>query len=153
MESRHYTRPKVKVATRFGEDQFGILLEGINKGLTITQAAKATGFSRATVYDYLARNPNKQGALKRQCEVSWLSRLDALARSSGDWRAYAWLLERNFPHSYALFTVQRQQISGSMKLDEKVQWVSEAELLEMHKAAAEVAAQAPRFNAGLNGED
>jgi len=85
----------------------------------------------------LARNPNKQGALKRQCEVSWLSRLDALARSSGDWRAYAWLLERNFPHSYALFTVQRQQISVSMKLDEKVQMVSEAELIEMHQAAAE----------------
>jgi hypothetical protein len=30
--------------------------------------------------------------------------------------------------------------------------VSAAELLEMHKAAAEVAAQAPRFNADINGE-
>jgi len=122
MEPRHYTRTKVKVATRFGEDQFGILLEGINKGLAITKAAKATGFSRATVYDYLARNPDKQDALKKQCEVSWLSRLDALATSSGDWRAYAWLLERNFPHSYALFTVQRHQVSGSMKLEEKSGW-------------------------------
>jgi hypothetical protein len=40
-----------------------------------------------------------------------------------------------------------------MKLDERVQMVSEAELLEMHKAAAEVAAQAPRFNPSLNRED
>jgi hypothetical protein len=153
MEPRHYTRPKVKVATRFGEDQFGILLEGINKGLTITKAAKATGFSRATVYDYLARNPDKQDALKKQCEVSWLSRLDALATSSGDWRAYAWLLERNFPHQFALFTVQRHQVSGSMKLEEKVRMVPESELIEMHQAAAEVAAQAPRFNPDLNGEN
>jgi len=150
---RKSKRSPVRIAHRFGEEDFQKLLEAINKGLTIQMAAKAIGFARSVVYDYLARNPTKQGALKRQCEVSWLSRLDALARSSGDWRAYAWLLERNFPHSYALFTVQRQQISVSMKLDEKVQMVSEAELIEMHQAAAEVAAQAPRFNAGLNGED
>src|SRR5258708_14473547 len=147
MESRHYTRPKVKVATRFGEDQFGILLEGINKGLTITQAAKATGFSRATVYDYLARNPGKQDVLKKQCKVSWLSRLEGLANASGDWRAYDWFLERNFPPEFALFTVQRHQVSGGTKGDEKVQMVSQAELIEMHQAAAEVALQAPRFNA------
>jgi hypothetical protein len=145
MESRHYTRRNVRVATRFGEDQFGILLEGINKGLTITQAAKATGFSRATVYDYLARNPDKQDALKRQCKVSWLSKLEEVAKASGDWRAYAWLLERNFPHEFALFTVQRHQI-GSTKLEERVQMVSEAELIEMHQAAAEAALEAPRFN-------
>jgi len=152
MVSRHYTRPNVKIATRFGEDQFGILLEGINKGLTITQDAKATGFSRATVYDYLARNPDKLDVLKRQCEASWLSKLEGLAKASGDWRAHAWLLERNFPHRYALFTVQRHQIGGSTKLEEKVQMVSEAELVEMHQAAAEVALQAPRFNA-LNGQN
>jgi hypothetical protein len=153
MEPRHYTRPKVKVATRFGEDQFGILLEGINKGLTITKAAKATGFSRATVYDYLARNPDKQDVLKKQCKVSWLSRLEGLANASGDWRAYAWLLERNFPHEFALFTVQRHKISGALKVDEKVQMVSEAELIEMHQAAAEVAAQAPRFNTDVNDQN
>lgn len=146
-------RSAVRIAHRFGEEDFQKLLEAINKGLTIQMAAKATGFARSVVYYYLARNPDKQDALKRQCEVSWLSRLDALARSSGDWRAYAWLLERNFPHSYALFTVQRHQINRNMKVDERVQMVPEAELLEMHEAAAEVAAQAPRFNAGLNGED
>ena len=80
MEPRRYTHSKVKVAIRFGEDQFGILLEGINKGLTITQAAKATGFSRGTVYDYLARNPDKQDLLKKQCKVSWLSKLEGLAK-------------------------------------------------------------------------
>jgi hypothetical protein len=146
MEQRRYDRQNVRVVNRFGEDQFGILLEGINKGLTITQAAKATGFSRATVYDYLARNPEKQDVLKRQCKVSWLSKLEELAEASGDWRAYAWLLERNFPHEFALFTVQRHQINGSTKLEAKVHMVSEAELIEMHQVAAEVALQAPRFN-------
>jgi hypothetical protein len=146
-------RSPVRIAHRFGEEDFQKLVEAINKGLTIQMAARATGFARSVVYDYLARNPNKQDALKRQCEVSWLSRLDSLARSSGDWRAYAWLLERNFPHSYALFTVQRHQISGSMKLNEKVQMVPESELIEMHQAAAEVAAQAPRFKAKLNGQN
>jgi hypothetical protein len=98
------------------------------------------------VYDYLARNPDKLDVLKRQCEASWLSKLEGLAKASGDWRAYAWLLERNFPHRYPLFTVQRHQISGAMKLEQKVEMISEAELIEMHRAAAEVAAQAPRFN-------
>ena len=144
-------RSPVRIAHRFGDQEFQKLLGGINKGLTIQMAAKATGFARSVVYDYLARNPDKQDVLKRQCEVSWLSRLDALARSSGDWRAFAWLLERNFPKRYALFTVQRNEISGSMTLNEKVQMVSEAELIEMHRVAAEVAVQAPRFNA-LNGQ-
>jgi hypothetical protein len=100
---RKRKRSPVRIAHRFGDQEFQKLLGCINKGLTIQIAAKVTGFARSVVYDYLARNPDKQGALKRQCEVSWLSRLDALASSSGDWRAYAWLLERNFPHSYALF--------------------------------------------------
>jgi hypothetical protein len=95
-------------------------------------AAKPTGFARSVVSDYLARNPDKQDVLKRQCKVSWLSKLEELANASGDWRAMAWLLERNFPQEFALFTVQRRQISGSMKVDEKVQMVSEAELIEMH---------------------
>jgi hypothetical protein len=37
-----------------------------------------------------------------------------------------------------------------MKLDGKVQMVSEAEPIEMHQAAAEVAAEAPRLNTSLN---
>src|SRR6202011_2367263 len=146
---RKSKRSPVRTEHRFGDMYFQKLLGCISKGLTIQMAAKATGFARSVVYNYLARNPDKQDALKRQCEVSWLSRLDALARSSGDWRAYAWLLERNFPHSYALFTVQRHQISGSMKLNEKVQMVPESELIEMHQAAAEVADEAPRFNHDL----
>jgi hypothetical protein len=146
-------RSPVRIAPRFGDQDFQELLGGINKGLTIQRAAKATGFARSVVYDYLARNPDKQDVLKRQCKVSWLSKLEGLANASGDWRAYAWLLERNFPQEFALFTVQRRQISGSMKVDEKVQMVSEAELIEMHQAAAEVAAQAPRFNTNLNGQN
>jgi hypothetical protein len=66
-----------------------------------------------------------------------------------DWRACAWLLERNFPHEFALFTVQRHEIGGSTKLEEKVQMVSEAELVEMHQAAAEVA-RWERHYAGKN---
>jgi hypothetical protein len=99
----------------------------------------------------LARNADKQDVLKRECKVSWLSKLESLAAT--DWRGFAWLLERNFPHEFALFTVQRHKISGALKVDEKVQMVSEAELIEMHQAAAEVAAQAPRFNPGINGQN
>jgi len=40
-----------------------------------------------------------------------------------------------------------------MKVDERVQMVRKSELIEMHQAAAEVAAEAARFNPGLNGED
>jgi hypothetical protein len=132
---RKRKRSPVRIAHRFGDQEFQKLLGGINKGLTIQRAAKATGFARSVVYDYLARNPDKQDVLKRQCKVSWLSKLEELAKT--DWRAYAWLLERNFPKRYALFTVQRQEISGSMRLEEKVQMVPESELIEMHHAAAD----------------
>jgi hypothetical protein len=40
-----------------------------------------------------------------------------------------------------------------MKLDGKVQMVSAAELIEMHRAAAEVAAEAPRLNTSLNSQN
>src|SRR5258707_4734045 len=150
---RKQKRSPVRIAHRFGDQDFQKLLGGINNGLTIQMAAKATGFARSVVYDYLARNPNKQGALKSQCEVSWLSRLDALARSRGDWRAFAWLLERNFPKRYALFTVQRQEITGSMRLDSKVEMVTEAELIEMNREAAEIAKEAPSFDRQLNGQN
>jgi hypothetical protein len=52
-------------------------------------AAKATGFARSVVYSYLARNQDKQEVLKGQCKISWLSKLESLAKSSKDWRAYA----------------------------------------------------------------
>lgn len=150
---RRPDRQKVRIA-RFGEDQFKILLEGINKGMTITRAAKATGFHRQTVYDYLARNPDKIDRIKRECEANWLSKLESLAAT--DWRGFAWLLERNFPKRYALFTVQRNEISGSMRLESKVEMVTEAELIQMNLEAAEIAKQAPRFNGELsngNGQD
>jgi hypothetical protein len=40
-----------------------------------------------------------------------------------------------------------------MQLEEKVRMVPESELIEMHQAAAEVAAQAPRFTTNLNGQN
>src|SRR5258707_7479476 len=133
---RKRKRSAVRIAHRFGDQEFQKLLGGINKGLTIQTAAKATGFARSVVYDYLARNPDKQDVLKRQCKVSWLSKLEGLANASGDWRAYAWLLERNFPPEIALFTVQRHQVSGGTKVDEKVPMVSDAEVIAMHQGAA-----------------
>jgi hypothetical protein len=39
-----------------------------------------------------------------------------------------------------------------MKVEKKVQMVPESELIKMHQAATEVAAQAPRFNQDLNGQ-
>ena len=82
---RKRKRSPVRIAHRFGDQEFQKLLGGINKGLTIQMAAKATGFARSVVYDYLARNPDKQDVLKRQCKVSWLSKLEELANASGDW--------------------------------------------------------------------
>jgi hypothetical protein len=66
--------------------------------------------------------------------------------SKKNWQAAAWLLERCFPRGFALFTLQRHQISGEVHHEHKVQMVNEAELIEMHRAAAEVALEAPRFN-------
>jgi hypothetical protein len=66
--------------------------------------------------------------------------------SKKNWQAAAWLLERCFPQGFALFTLQRHQISGEVHHEHKVQMVNEAELIEMHQPATEVALEAPRFN-------
>jgi hypothetical protein len=66
--------------------------------------------------------------------------------SKKNWQAAAWLLERCFPQEFALFTLQRHQISGEVHYEHKVQMVNEAELIGMHQAAAKLALEAQRFN-------
>jgi hypothetical protein len=144
-EKTHTGPPLEKpIARRFDEKAFRTLCDGINRGLTITAAAKTTGFSRITVYSYLGRHPDKLNELKKQQEANWLSQVEELGHKQRDWRAFGWLLERNFPQRYALFTVQRAELAGAMAVEHKVGMVTEAELIKMAAIAAEVAGQAPR---------
>jgi hypothetical protein len=142
-------KPLRKAIDRFGEKAFKKLVEGIHDGLTITAASKRTGFSRATVYSYLGKRPDKLDELKKEFEAVWLSKVQEVGHR--DWKAFAWLLERNYPSRYALFTVQRQEVTGSMAHDHRVGIVTESELVEMARIAAEIAAQAPTATASIEG--
>lgn len=141
------TTGKAKASLRrFGDADFDALVAGLAAGLTFRQAAKATGFRHGAAYDYLRLNPDKIDAYKRACKARWLIRLQELAEGQKDWRAFGWLLERNFPGEFALHSVNRTELSGSVTT--LVERIDEHELLEMAQRAANIAGERPTHGLG-----
>jgi Transposase len=128
-------RPAIR-GHRFGEKDFEVLIGSLSEGRTITEAAKATGFNRATVYEWFGRNPNKHDELKRRMKPVYLARVQELGEVKEDWRAYAWMLERMFPNEFALTEVHRVEHSGAV--EHQVKMLPESELLRMVERAAAV---------------
>jgi hypothetical protein len=128
-------RPAIR-GHRFGEKDFEVLIGSLSEGRTITEAAKATGFNRATVYEWFGRNPNKHDELKRRMKPVYLARVQELGEVKEDWRAYAWMLERMFPNEFALTEVHRVEHSGAV--EHQVHMIPQSELLEMARIAAAV---------------
>jgi hypothetical protein len=121
---------------RFGEKDFEVLIAALSNGATITEAAKATGFSRNAVYEWMGRNPTKLDELKRRMKPVYLARVQELGEVKEDWRAYAWMLERMFPNEFALTEVHRVEHSGAV--EHQVKMLPESELLRMVQRAAAV---------------
>jgi hypothetical protein len=124
---------------RFGEKDFEVLLAALSEGRTITDAAKATGFSRNVVYEWFGRNPHKHDELKRRMKPVYLARVQELGELNQDWRAYAWMLERMFPNEFALTEVRRVEHSGMV--EHQVKMLTETELLRMVNRANSVVSQ------------
>lgn len=117
------------VSHRFGERDFQRLISAYGETNHMRNAIKAVGFSSATVYTWLAKNPDKLSEFKRSIEAPLFARIGELGQEQHDWRAFAWSLERSFPERYALTTVSRVEHTGT--IEHNVKMVSESDLRRM----------------------
>ena len=79
--------------------------DAVEQGLTITQAAQSINVSTATLYRWIATDPQIKEQIDAAKERLHLSALEALLKAANlkqDWRGYAWVLERTFPERYAV---------------------------------------------------
>lgn len=77
----------------------------IEEGFTIEQAARVINVSTATLYRWMATNPEIKEKINAARDRLHFTAMEALIKSvklKQDWRGCAWLLERHFPERYAL---------------------------------------------------
>jgi hypothetical protein len=125
---------------RFERADFNLFIQYRLAGKSMPVAAKACGFTAETVYQYQYRFPDESERYKKEMRAVALEAV--LKATKLHWQAAAWILERCFPKEFALRTVNRTEISGSV--DHSVNVIPESRLLEFHARAKKIAEEAPR---------
>jgi transposase len=76
------------------------VLSNLREAMSIKSAYTLAGISERTYYRWIDEDEEwakEVEMAKRFSEAVMVSRLKGLADEKGDWRGYAWLLERRFP--------------------------------------------------------
>ena len=97
-KSKKVGRPSKKDAVR--EE----LLANLREAMSIKAACALSGVGKSTFYDWVNEDSefaSEVEAAKRFSEAVMISRIKALGEEKGDWRSYAWLLERRFPEEWS----------------------------------------------------
>jgi hypothetical protein len=79
------------------------LLTNLREGMSIQAACALSGISRATYYMWMEKDEEWAEEVefaKRFAEPVLLSRIKSCAAERGEWRAYAWILERRWPQEW-----------------------------------------------------
>ena len=80
------------------------LLANLREPMSIKAAYTQAGVSERTYYRWIEEDEawaQEVETAKRFSEAVMVSRLKGLAEEKGDWRGYAWLLERRFPEQWS----------------------------------------------------
>tara|TARA_Y100000114_G_C11754452_1_gene326112 strand:+ start:1911 stop:2378 length:468 start_codon:yes stop_codon:yes gene_type:complete len=80
------------------------LLANLREPMSIMAACALSGVGKSTYYEWIENDPEfaeEVEAAKRFSEPVMVSRLKSLAEEKGDWRGYAWLLERRYPEQWS----------------------------------------------------
>lgn len=136
---RQAVRAPAILGHRFGEKEFQILLNCLSEGMTITAAAKRTGFSRTALYEWMGRNPNKLVELKKHLEPVLLMDIHEIGKENRQAIPLCWMLERSFPERYALTSTTRIEVSG--QVDHHVHMITESELARMAQLTRDIEAE------------
>ncbi len=86
--------------------------KAVEAGGTYEMAAARCGVTPATICNWMKWGRERQsgiyfdfleaaGEATKKCGLRWLAEIQTLAKQKQDWKAYAWLLERRFPHDFA----------------------------------------------------
>ena len=79
------------------------LLTNLREGMSIQAACALSGISRPTYYMWLKDDEEWAEEVehaKRFAEPVLLSKIKSCAAERGEWRAYAWILERRWPNEW-----------------------------------------------------
>lgn len=96
----HTTRARILMKTR--EDR-ELLLTNLRVGMSIQAACAQSGISRRTYYVWLEDDEEWTEEVehaKRFAEPIWLENIKSCAAERGDWKAFAWMLERRWPQEW-----------------------------------------------------
>ena len=80
------------------------VLANLREAMSIKSAYTLAGISERTYYRWIDEDEEwaqEVEMAKRFSEAVMVSRLKGLADEKGDWRGYAWLLERRFPGEWS----------------------------------------------------
>jgi hypothetical protein len=100
--------------TKFNPKTVKRVLCCVEKGMPLSLASSAAGFSYTTLSDYRAKHPQFAEALKRSIAKGVEKRLKKIedASDAGDWRASAWLLEHCQPEHFAKNRIELTGANG-----------------------------------------
>lgn len=78
------------------------ICEAIRRGMTFDRAAQLNGISRSTLSKWRNDDAEFSRLVDEACAVSEVLLLEAIQeKTSEDWRAAAWILQKRFPERYA----------------------------------------------------
>ena len=89
--------PKMQISMGF--DWHVDVIAYVSRGVSISGACEAAGVSRATYYRHRQKYPHFRKQIDRAQVISDVELVRAV-KSSGDWRACAWLLEKRYPRGW-----------------------------------------------------
>ena len=123
--------------TKLTPERQADFVKAVEAGGTYKMAAARIGVDESTVYAWLKKGREAESGVYHdfhhsaqvatdKCGLRWLAEIQTLAKQKQDWKAYAWLLERRFPHDFA-----RLSDRPAMELD-----VEEAESLAVRLLSA-----------------
>lgn len=94
------------------------ILDAIERGKSMIDAASAAGITDRTLYNWQREQPELKTEIERaraRAESYYLECLKEAATEKKDWRAYAWLLEHDFPDRWSL--KREVEVAVSQKSD------------------------------------
>lgn len=78
------------------------ICEAIRRGMPFERAAQLNGISRSTLLKWRNEDAEFSRLVDEACAVSEVLLLEAIQeKTSEDWRAAAWILQKRFPERYA----------------------------------------------------
>ena len=111
------TKPTHAKRTKYSSDRVLVIIDYLNKGVSIKGACMAANIAQKTYYRWMNEIPEfKEMVEAAQGDIEATLISDIMA--SDDWRAKAWILERRYPNDYS--TKQKVEVDVNQQTSPEV---------------------------------